>query len=538
MANRWLTPAMLCVACILASPTSFLVGWLLERIPSDRAVAILAQGLFHRQVGASIAGAMRAGGTRHSASFKGCRRVWCPSDEVKQRVLDKLKELFSDMTKSYADKGITWSKKNQQHMKRWNSIVDSIRYDESLGLNSRGGARHLGEHDGSDEDAGEEHDGRNEDAGEEYPQRIQFLLTMLCQASTSLQLFTTGFGADGMTQRILDLTQTDQLMFLAGFGGACSFVRVLACRYAQMIGFAAGGLCQLGSGGWRTAWELLGAKEERTTWTHPPVNVIVPVLLCFLPILVGIVESHLPGWGVLVTYQTVQALLCETRKYRWGGVRRRPGNRLDFYMDLLTIFAADWGLSLAPAARRCKRLVKLRFPGLDVDLAIAAEMVDLFEAMVVRFCVQRLKLQRTCILEGAQRIYTSEKFAILRFCMFTYQLDLGSLAIWQYSLRTSCDYLRGAPGSAALHDASWRGGGSIQRQPSTLNRSVAEFLTDLMACVTLLADGKVRTEIGPLRDVASLHEKLRDVRVTWPYGRACDWKELRGSSMAIWSDLE
>ena len=139
---------------------------------------------------------------------------------------------------------------------------------------------------------------------------------------------------------------------------------------------------------------------------------------------------------------------------------------------------------------------------------------------------------------GLQRIYTSEKFAILRFCMFTYQLDLGSLAIWQYSLRTSCDYLRGAPGSAALHDASWRGGGSIQRQPSTLNRSVAEFLTDLMACVTLLADGKVRTEIGPLRDVASLHEKLRDVRVTWPYGRACDWKELRGSSMAIWSDLE
>ena len=94
--------------------------------------------------------------------------------------------------------------------------------------------------------------------------------------------------------------------------------------------------------------------------------------------------------------------------------------------------------------------------------------------------------------------------------MFTYQLDLGSLAIWQYSLRTSCDYLRGAPGSAALHDASWRGGGSIQRQPSTLNRSVAEFLTDLMACVTLLADGKVRTEIGPLRDVASLHEKLRE----------------------------
>ena len=76
--------------------------------------------------------------------------------------------------------------------------------------------------------------------------------------------------------------------------------------------------------------------------------------------------------------------------------------------------------------------------------------------MVVSFCVQRLKLQRTCILEGAQRIYTSEKFAILRFCMFTYQLDLGSLAIWQYSLRTSCDYLRGAPGSAALHDASWR----------------------------------------------------------------------------------
>ena len=87
---------------------------------------------------------MRAGGTRHSASFKGCRRVWCPSDEVKQRVLVKLKEMFSDMTKSYADTGITWSKKNQQHMKRWNSIVDSIRYDESLGLNSRGGARHLG----------------------------------------------------------------------------------------------------------------------------------------------------------------------------------------------------------------------------------------------------------------------------------------------------------------------------------------------------------------------------------------------------------
>ena len=41
---------------------------------------------------------------------------------------------------------------------------------------------------------------------------------------------------------------------------------------------------------------------------------------------------------------------------------------------------------------------------------------------------------------GLQRIYTSEKFAILRFCMFTYQLDLASLAIWQYSLRTSCDY--------------------------------------------------------------------------------------------------
>ena len=104
--------------------------------------------------------------------------------------------------------------------------------------------------------------------------------------------------------------------------------------------------------------------------------------------------------------------------------------------------------------------------------------------MVVRFCVQRLKLERTCILEGAQRIYTSEKFAILRFCMFTYQLDLGSLAIWQYSLRTSCDYLRGAPGSAALHDASWRRAGSIQGQPSALNRSVPEFLTDLMARVT------------------------------------------------------
>ena len=60
--------------------------------------------------------------------------------------------------------------------------------------------------------------------------------------------------------------------------------RLLVCRFAQMVGLAGGGLCQLGSGGWRTGWELLGQKSK-DSWAHPPVEIIVPVLLCFIPVM-------------------------------------------------------------------------------------------------------------------------------------------------------------------------------------------------------------------------------------------------------------
>ena len=69
--------------------------------------------------------------------------------------------------------------------------------------------------------------------------------------------------------------------------------------------------------------------------------------------------------------------------------------------------------------------------------------------------MDRLHLRRTCIREGAKDIYRSEKFKNTRLCMFTFQLDMGSLATWQYCLRNAVKDL--SPGSAALCDVSWKG---------------------------------------------------------------------------------
>lgn len=37
MLYRWLKPAMLCASCLMAAPVSYLVGWLLAKLPSSRA---------------------------------------------------------------------------------------------------------------------------------------------------------------------------------------------------------------------------------------------------------------------------------------------------------------------------------------------------------------------------------------------------------------------------------------------------------------------------------------------------------------------
>ena len=90
--------------------------------------------------------------------------------------------------------------------------------------------------------------------------RIHFLIVML-------QLFSSRCGhvynsKGDMSHFLQSSGQADQVFKVCGLGGSCSFVRYLAVRYLQWIGFAVGPLLLIGAGAYQLSWQLCASTDR------------------------------------------------------------------------------------------------------------------------------------------------------------------------------------------------------------------------------------------------------------------------------------
>ena len=234
-------------------------------------------------------------------------------------------------------------------------------------------------------------------------------------------------------------------------------------------------------------------------------------------------------------------MCCELRKWRkyQNGEQidprdmRREGwsERQSFYQQLLSRFMKDWGLPQHSSARlsSSSKCPRLQMPD-GTDRELAAEFLDLFEALLVRFSTSILGNRRQATRKGSSQILANPLLARLRINQWAWQVDAGSLATWSLVLRKAVAPARCAEGWARrrnmLHGVR-RGAPDEPAPPDLSGVDWPTFLCNLAVGVSLTPVGKARCKVGWLdgsdfKSKEALLRKVRDVPLHWPFGRACD----------------
>ena len=130
-----------------------------------------------------------------------------------------------------------------------------------------------------------------------------------------------------------------------GFGGGS--VNTLACRTLQQVGpsCCTGHIARVGSGAYRVGNALCSAANRGP----PSITYLLKLYDVLLPTLRWLVAGALgPSWCGLITFQTFQSLLCETRKWEDETRERRPDSdeRRKHYEDVLGLVLAAMGIKV------------------------------------------------------------------------------------------------------------------------------------------------------------------------------------------------
>ena len=139
--------------------------------------------------------------------------------------------------------------------------------------------------------------------------------------------------------------------------------------------------------------------------------------------------------------------------------------------------------------------------GLGPDVsATETEMLDLYEAQLVRFCY-RLGAPSACARPGATKVYTSEKFNKYKFLSFSYQLDRRSLYVWKL-------FGRG-------RSYSWPPMTEPTCQPDISPAQAADLALGLIANCLVVS----RPPSGPLQclNPAAVSARVQTAQASWPY---------------------
>ena len=410
------------------------------------------------------------------------------------------------------------------------------------------------------------------------------LRRMMCTALVASALRLGGLLPSTVSMSLCTSRDVYGLLQLIGFGGVTdqNIVPLLVVRSLQLVGLSKGTVNELGSGAWTWGWRLLGQHAKCEVGLKcPNVKLVSSVLIAMLPLARWYVSFLLgPSWVILINYQTLQGILCEKRKATDENKSHdgKSDQRAATYKTWLREFSFDWGLEYSPAWPGAPP--KIELPNYASPI-VAGELLDLFVALVLRFrkCVfQKDPPRRSLSLRpGALTLYDSESFWATRINQFTWQLDLGSLSNWSLILRHYNRPANARKGWAAGRDLSWQGPLSgdpevfeacaLQRgdvdwhvrclQNSDLRCAAArlnpdsgsildlppnhvEFLVNVMAGVSLLADGMAHKAIGKvvvnrvgqlaLGDASQFEEHacklLREAgtEIRWPFPRALKFK--------------
>jgi hypothetical protein len=216
-----------------------------------------------------------------------------------------------------------------------------------------------------------------------------------------------------------------------GVGGKStySFLRMLALRQLQTIGFCSGPLLQVGTRALAMANALCGKGPSEDT---VDLDLFERVALALLPIMAWIVTRHLgPAWAALLNMQSVQGGCCEYRKWFLtkdaNHESRRPGweQRAETYDSYLQLFAADWGLPLGqPPPESGVGRPRLELPP-GACPEHAQRFLVFFEALVLRFALRVGVGNSERASAGARRLIGNQAFLDCRVNQWTWQLDYG-----------------------------------------------------------------------------------------------------------------
>ena len=456
---------------------------------------------------------------RFCSEIHGGPKIYSPNADVQRAANDALEQLWQTTPQSHRGKD-KWT----QRVRKWKRTEG-----ETLGLRAKGCPKLVDDSDDDDtcENAAEGALGK----------RTNFLLGALVFAVNALASTINYRGESSVVGVLSDLASASTLFSLCGFGGHSSFPRMLSLRMLQSVGFCQGGLAQLGTNTWRVAtWLSTGVLHEEVS-RHPPLLEVVPAFKLLLPFMRRIVLFHLgETWTHLVVYQCLGHMCCETQKWLTGDRKRHPSwaARSELYWHLLQPMMGDRGMERQEhTTGRAPAFIAGDFAGLPAGGAECALLIlHLFEALVVRFAVQRLRLAREPCQLPAKSIYKSDRFRDLRMCQWTFALDLGHLSTWHHVLRWLVPF---APHHASACDISF-----CNPSPGTpatcLKYPLVDVLANIWAAVTLLTSGEARHKLGWITpDHANLQRLLRGVKLTWPYGRACQWRSIHLEPSYIWT---
>ena len=297
---------------------------------------------------------------------------------------------------------------------------------------------------------------------------------------------------------------------LEGLGFGSAFVNTLACRTLQQIGCCKGDIAKIGTGAGRVGNDLCGTNRR----SPPSVSQLLLLYRVLKPMLQWLVAGTLgASWVVLITFQLFASLLCETRKYQDATRNRRPGHegRHEHYMAGLRKFARAVAILLDDRPVSAKQPV-IEYPEW-ANLEAISEVLDLFNALLLRFSFRILERPVRALRPGGAKIFHSKPFGQTRLCQWAPQLDRGSLVCFN-SMATQLG--QDAPGWAVSFDPC---------KLSTIQW--VDLLTTVAFGTTVLAEGMAHDralESGELASGMSGHTLRLALKkaepIVYPYGRA------------------